>query len=221
MGSELSPSRIKRKLAILAIITLCFGCVPTHTVKPLPDFVNKAIQPGDKVIVTTKAGETGEFVVSEVTNDILIGENYRVALAAVVELKKVSWKRPPSPCGGDKSLGCSVPLLVSLTSDVHEHYGRHFYDACAQHDYCYRHGFLTYGFHRDACDAEFLENMHKMCPEPSRSKFGKFLDSVSTDVNSRKTCLSTADEFHAVVQHFGESKYQTDASTFCEYNGPP
>ena len=128
MGSELSPSRIKRKLAMLAIITLCFGCAPTHTVKPLPDFVNKAIQPGDKVIVTTKAGETIEFVVSKVTNEMLIGENYRVALADVVELKEVSWKRPPSPCGGDKSLGCSVPLLVSLTSDVHEHYGRHFYD---------------------------------------------------------------------------------------------
>ena len=209
------------KLAILAVITLCFGCAPTHNVKPLPDFVIKAIQPGDKVIVTTKTGETIQFVVSDVTNEMLIGENHRFALADVVALKKVAWKRPLSPCGGDKRLGCSVPLLVSLTSDVHEHYGRHFYDACAQHDYCYRHGFRTYGFGRDACDAEFLQNMRKTCPEPSRSKFRKFLDAVSTEIGSRKTCLSTADQFHAVVQRTGASKFQTDASSFCEYNGPP
>ena len=73
-----------RKLAMLAVITLCFGCVPTHNVKPLPDFVNTAIQPGDKVIVTTKAGETIEFIVSEVTNEMLIGENHRIALEDVV-----------------------------------------------------------------------------------------------------------------------------------------
>ena len=221
MDSELSTRRIARKLAMLAVITLCLGCVPTHTVKPLPDFVNTAIQPGDKVIVTTKAGETIEFVVSEVTNEMLIGQNHRVVLTDVVTLKKVAWQRPPSPCGGSKTLGCSVPLLVSLTSDVHGHYGRYFYDACAQHDYCYRHGFRTYGFDRGVCDAEFLQNMLKTCPEPSRSKFGRFLDAISSDVDSRKTCVSTAKEFHAVVERFGESKFQTDASTFCEYNGPP
>jgi hypothetical protein len=195
--------------------------VPTHTVKPLPDFVSKAIQPGDKVIVTTKAGETIEFVVNEVTNELLIGQNHRVAFTDIVTLKKVSWKRPPSPCGGDRTLGCSVPLLVSLSSEVHAHYGRHFYDACAQHDYCYRHGFRTYGFDRGACDAEFLQNMLNLCPEPSRSTFGKFLDVMNTEVNSRITCISTADEFHAVVQGFGESNFRTDTSTLCEYNGPP
>ena len=26
---------------------------------------------------------------------------------------------------------------------------------------------------------------------------------------------------HTVVRRFGESKFQTDASTYCEYNGPP
>ena len=210
-----------RKLAVLAVITLCIGCVPTHNVKPLPDFVNKAIQPGDKVIVTTNTGETIELVVSEVTNEMLIGENHRVALTDVVTLKKISWKRPPSPCGGDETLGCSVPLLVSFTSDVHQHYRRHFYDACAQHDYCYRHGFRTYGFDRNTCDAEFLQNMLKTCPEPSSSKFGRFLDVINIETGSRKTCLSTAEEFHTVVRRFGEKKYQTDASTICEYNGPP
>ncbi len=210
-----------RTLAILIVTTLCFGCVPTHNVKPLPDFVNTAIQPGDKVIVTTKDGETIEFVVSDVTDEMLIGENHRIALADVAALKKVSWKRPPSPCGGDESLGCSVPILVSLASDVHAHYDRHFYDACAQHDYCYRHGSRTYGFDRDACDAEFLENMRNTCPEPSRSKLGRILDAVNADVGSRTTCLSTAADFHTVVRRFGERKFHTDTGTYCEYNGPP
>ena len=221
MDSELSPRHMTRKLAMLAIITLGFGCVPTHNVKPLPDFVNEAIQPGDKVIVTTKDGETIEFVVTDVTNEMLIGEHRRVAITDIAVLKKVSWTRPPSPCGGDEKLGCSVPLLVSLSSDVHEHYGRYFYDACAQHDYCYRHGFRTYGLDRDACDAEFLQNMRKTCPEPSRSTFGRLLDVINTEVDSRTTCLATAGEFHEVVRTFGESKFRIDASTFCEYNGPP
>ena len=221
MDSKLKSDHIAHRLALLAVIILAFGCTPTHTVKPLPNFVNEAIKPGDKVIITTFAGETIEFVVSEVTNETLIGKNYRVELADIATLKKVSWKRPPSPCGGDQSLGCSVPLLVSLASDVHADYGRFFYDACAQHDYCYRHGHRTYGLDREACDAEFLQNMQNLCPEPSRSKFRRFLDSISTDTDSRKACLSTAEDFHAVVARFGEKKYQTNSSTYCEYNGPP
>ena len=208
-----------RRLAMLAVVTLCFGCAPTHNVKPLPEFVDMAIQPGDTVIVTTRTGETIEFVVSEVTNETLIGEDHRVAIADIDTLEKKSWKRPPSPCGGDKSLGCSVPLLVSLTSDVYQHYRDHFYDACAQHDYCYRHGFRTYGLDRAACDTEFLENMIKACPAPSRSWIGDIWGAIS--IESRHTCLATAEEFHTIVRRFGESDFQTDTSTVCEYNGPP
>ena len=130
-----------------------------------------------------------------------------------------SVKRPASPCGGGKSLGCSVPILVSLTSDVYEHYRRYFYDACAQHDYCYRHGYRTYGLDREACDAEFLDNMLKACPAPSRFGIGEILDALS--VESRNTCLATAAEFHAVVRRYGEDEFQHDTSTTCHYNGPP
>lgn len=207
-----------RNLAKIVVLASFFGCAPTHNVKPLPDFVNLAIQPGDKVTVTTKSGETTEFVVSEVTNEALIGEDYRVALEDIDALGKTSWKRPPSPCGGEKALGCSVPLPVSLSSDVYRHYSDHFYDACAQHDYCYRHGSRMYGLDRDDCDAEFLHNMRNTCPGPSPSAFGKIMDVMSKD--SRDTCLSTADEFYVVVRKFGESKFETDTSTLCEYNGP-
>ena len=209
---------MKRSLAIIAVLASILGCAPTHNVKPLPDFVNVAIQPGDKVTVTTKFGETTEFVVSEVTREALIGEDYRVALEDIDALSKTAWKRPASPCGGEKALGCSVPLPVSLSSKVYNHYSDHFYDACAQHDYCYRHGFRTYGLDRDTCDAEFLQDMRMACPAPSPTGFGKIMDVMSHE--SRDTCLSTADEFYVVVRKFGEEKFQTDTSTVCEYNGP-
>ena len=207
-----------RNLAKIAVLALCSACAPTHNVKPLPDFVNLAIQPGDKVTVTTKSGETAEFVVTEVTSEALIGTDYRVELTDIEALGKTSWKRPPSPCGGEKALGCSVPLPVSLSSEVYKHYSDYFYDACAQHDYCYRHGFRTYGLDRDACDAELLQNMRIACPAPSQSGFGKIMDVMSHE--SRDTCLAMADNFYVVVRQHGKDKFQTDTSTVCEYNGP-
>ena len=207
------------KLVILALLFLCVACAPTHNVKPLPDFVDKAIQPGDKVIVTKKTGETVEFVVTEVTKEMLVGEKQRVALVDIEALGKRSWKRPASPCGGSKSLGCSVPILVSLTSDVYEHYRDYFFDACAQHDYCYRHGFRTYGLDREACDTEFLDNMLKACPAPSRSGIGEIFDAMS--VESHDTCVATATQFHVFVRRYGEDEFQSGTSTTCHYNGPP
>ena len=213
------PPPVVRPVFMLAMGMLCLGCAPTHSVKPLPEFVDMAIEPGDKVIVTTKSSEVLELVVSEVTNSMLIGDDHRVALEDIDTLQKKSWSKPPSPCGGHEQLGCSVPLLVSLTSDTYAHYRRHFHDACTQHDYCYRHGFRTYGLDREACDTEFMENMRDACPEPRRSPLGIFMD--VTSVESGHTCLSTADEFYAVVRRYGKSEFHIDTSTVCEYNGPP
>ena len=218
-GSGPRPLAVVRPLAMLAVAIMCIGCAPTQSVRPLPEFVDEAIEPGDKVIITTRSGEVIEFVVRGVTNSMLIGDDHRVALEDIDTLQKRSWSRPPSPCGGDEQLGCSVPLLISLTSDVYAHYRRHFHDACTQHDYCYRHGFVTYGLDREACDNEFLENMRKSCPAPRGSPLGIFVDVSS--VHSSHTCLSTADEFYAVVRRYGESEFHSDTSTVCEYDGPP
>ena len=217
-GSGPRPSAAVLMLALLAAAITCIACAPTHTVRPLPEFVDEGIEPGDKVIVTTKSGDVIEFVVSEVTSSMLIGDDHRVALEDIDTLQKRSWSRPPSPCG-DEPVGCSVPLLVALTSDVYAHYRRHFHDACSQHDYCYRHGFRTYGLDRQACDTEFLENMRKACPAPRGSPLGIFIDVSS--VHSSHTCLSTADEFYAVVRRYGEDEFHSDTSTVCEYDGPP
>ncbi len=207
--------------AVLAIVVLCVACAPSYNVKPLPNFVDAAIQPGDSVEVTTFSGETYKFVVTEVTDKALHGEERRIPLVDIAELKKVAWKRPPSPCGGKQELGCSVPLLVSLASKEYAHYRTTFYDACAQHDYCYRHGARTYGLNREYCDAEFLRNMQMTCPTKSFSIFGTVVEILNDDVNSRPTCLAIADDFHMAARDFGEKHFQSGASSYCEYSGAP
>ena len=158
------------------------------------------------------SGETIEFVVTEVDETTLHGEDRQVALIEIAELKKVAWKRPPSPCGGELPLGCSVPLLVSLASDEYKHYRKEFYDACAQHDYCYRHGSRTYGLVREYCDAEFLQNMQNTCPNPSSSMFGKIFEVFDEGVDSRPVCLRVADDFHLAARDFGEKHFQSEWS---------
>jgi len=213
----------RRHTAVLLLVILAAGvaCVPTHVVKPLPNFVNAAIQPGDTVIVTTHSQETIKFVVTEVNEKALHGAEQQVELIDIAELRKVSRKRPPSPCGGEAALGCSVPLLVSLASKEHAHYREEFYSACEVHDYCYRHGSRTYGLDREFCDAEFLQNMQMTCPKSSDSTVGYVFEVLDGSVDSRSTCLSVAADFHLAAHDFGEKNFQTVSGSYCEYNGPP
>ena len=90
-----------------------------------------------------------------------------------------------------------------------------------QHDYCYRHGANTYGLNRDYCDQEFLQNMQNSCPAGSSSPFGKFFEIIDNNVDSRTTCLRIANDFHMAAQDFGEKHFQSETSTYCEYNGAP
>lgn len=207
----------------VAAILLCMSaCAPTHTIKPLPNFVNAGLEPGDKVTVTTHSGETHEFEIIEIRGDLLVGEKSQFALRDIASIKKHAWSRPESPCGGETPLGCSVPLLVGLVSEAHSHYKGKFYDACAQHDYCYRHGFASYGMNRDRCDSEFLLGMQNLCPDAAVSKFGKVLSVLDGSLDSRRSCLNVASDYHQAVRRYGEEKFQTaSSSSYCEYDGPP
>ena len=206
---------------LLAILSVGVACTTTHVVKPLPNFVEVAIQPGDTVIVTTHSRETIEFVVTEVTETALHGAERQIALIEIAELRKVARERPPSPCGDGEALGCSVPLLVSLASKEHAHYKEEFYSACEQHDYCYRHGSRTYGLDRDFCDAEFLQTMQMTCPRSTDSTIGTIFEVMNNSIDSRFTCLKVAADFHLAARDFGEKHFQTISGSYCEYNGPP
>lgn len=209
-------------LRLGAILLLLAACVPTtHTVKPLPNFVKVGLAVGDTVTITTNDGNTHEFQISDVRDDALVGAQAEYRLLDITSIKKHSWSRPESPCGGEKPLGCSVPLFIALASESHSHYEDKFYDACAQHDYCYRHGQTTYGADRPSCDAEFLVDMQNLCPNPAVGSLGKVLEVFDDSLDSRATCLSVADDYHAAVRRYGEKRFETTNSTYCEYNGPP
>lgn len=210
-----------KTIALLAIFAAVAACAPSHVVRPLPDFVDVAIQPGDTVIVTTHARETVELVVTEVTEKSIHSADREIELIDIAELRKVAWERPPSPCGGDEPLGCSVPLLVSVASEEHAHYREKFFAACAQHDYCYRHGYQTYGLQREYCDEEFLLNMQNSCPSSSDSTLGSILEALNDSVDSRTTCLLIASDFHVAARDFGGKYFQSNSSSYCEYDGPP
>lgn len=213
-------SPVYTRLAVATLLASLIACVPTHTVKPLPDFVSTGLGPGDRVTVTTTAGDVHEFEITEIRENKLIGHELQFELQALMSIKKHAWTRPESPCGGEKPLGCSVPLLVAIASEAHSHYEGKFYDACAQHDYCYRHGFTSYGKDRKACDDAFFEDMKALCPKAAVNKLGRVLQAVDGSLDSRQTCLSVAEDYYGAVRRYGEKKYLTKDSTLCAYDGP-
>ena len=78
------------RLTVLVVAAICVACAPMHTVKPLPNFVEAAIEPGDKVRITTVSGEEIEMIVTEVDEKTLHGEERSIALIEITELKKVA-----------------------------------------------------------------------------------------------------------------------------------
>lgn len=214
-------SRGLRTLAVAVSCILFAACAPQHTVKPLPNFVRVGLAPGDRVTVMTRSGETHEFVIAEIRGDRLVGEGVQLTLSDIVSIKKHAWERPKSPCGGDAPLGCSVPWIISLASEVHGHYKEKFYDACAQHDYCYRHGFASYGFDRESCDEAFLVDMQNLCPKPATGGVGKFFEMLDDSEDSRQACETVANDYYQAVRRYGEERFLTAQSTYCEYDGPP
>lgn len=193
---------------------LLFACVPLQTVRPIPDFVTMAISPGDEVELQTKAGEHVEFQVSHVDDKSISSPERRFLLDEISELYVRSRSRPEYPCGGEQAVGCSVPkgvlateiLVGAATKGVgswHSEYADTFYDACVQHDFCYRHGHKTYGHDKEHCDEEFYNNMRESCN--------------SIDV----ACKAAALEFSwAVREHAKDDAFHEETSTMCLYDGP-
>lgn len=205
-----------RTLVLLA--PLMVACTPTQPVRPLPDFVEAAVEPGDRVKLITNEGETVKFEVAEVRQDAVCSSERTFLYSDIEGLYKVSDERPNYPCGGEIVLGCSIPKKIKNVETIgeiasvatgsfgffswHTSFSETFYDACVQHDFCYRHGHETYGHDKDACDNEFLENMQAAC--------------LAIDI----PCRAAAREFHYAVKHHSKDYYQMETSTYCEYDGP-
>lgn len=218
--SKISNSYLRAPLLLLCLLGLA-ACTPMHTVRPLPEFVNLALEPGDEIEITLYDGSQLDLTVSAVDAEAIEGEGQRIELASIKDIRKRAWRAPPLPCGGEKPVGCSVPWFVQLASDTTSHYQTEFHDACVQHDFCYRHGARSYGHTRDDCDTEFLNNMLAACPLPARGFIAKTMDVFNDGPTTRRVCLDTAKNFHAAIRQFGEKYFLGDQSTYCEYDGPP
>lgn len=201
------------RFLILCSALLLFACVPLQTVRPIPDFVTLAIKPGDHVELQTVDGEHVEFQVSHVDAESISSPERRFLLTEIDELYVRSRNRPEYPCGGERELGCSIPggakiidILVGFGASGmfwHSEYEDKFYDACVQHDFCYRHGYKTYGHSKEHCDAEFYNSMRESCN--------------AVDV----ACQAAAKEFSwAVKEHAEEGAFQEETGTECLYDGP-
>ena len=137
-------------IAILSVAVAACSYAPLQDVRAKPEHIQAGVKPGDRVEIETKDGESVEFVVTAVSADAVEGGGVRVPIGDIQKIGVRSWKEPEHPCGAGQPVGCSIPEVVMVLSDQLLQQADKFHGACVTHDFCYRHGFATYGAERDA-----------------------------------------------------------------------
>jgi len=85
-GSEWSYQYI---VSMTVIFSFLLGSCASHTaVYPDPVNIQSVIKPGDTVIVMTKDNQETEFVVTEVTDEAIVGENQKVLFIDIAKLQE-------------------------------------------------------------------------------------------------------------------------------------
>ncbi len=195
----------------LAALTIgaCASVTPRHEILPKPAHIRAGVAAGDTVEVETRDGRSIKMVVTEVRAGELVSDSEVVPFTDIVTIAKRSWQPPEHPCGGGKPVGCSIPEVVLLLSEDYNRQADKFQPACRTHDFCYRHGFATYGEARNACDEQFYEDMQDACESMG-------LLSI-IDAKEFGICRAAALQTFEAVRRYGEPHYQTATSTYCEY----
>jgi hypothetical protein len=212
---------MKRSMRTALVISVLFALgacsyAPMQDVRTEPAFIDAGIAPGDQILVETADGEELQFEVRRMSGDVIFGVNgEEVAYEDIEKMQKRSWEEPEHPCGGGRPVGCSIPEVVTAISGFYEGYQKRFHQACVQHDFCYRHGFATYGRIRQECDDNFYSDMNNECGDTS------FFDALDSDNFRKKAeCKLAADQLYIAVEKYGSDAYQEAGSTVCEYEGP-
>lgn len=96
-------------------VSLLFASCTTHrSVEANNLNIQTHIQPGDKVRVITKDDKESEFVVTEVTDEAIVGENENLMFSNIAQLEEVS-----TPNGAKiilYTLGFTVLVALALVS---------------------------------------------------------------------------------------------------------
>lgn len=195
-------------LAAAVLMSAC-SIAPMREVLPYADHIRSAISEGDEVVVVTRDGDRSRFTADLLDAVAIHGGDRRIRYADIQRISVRSARPVRNPCDDGTPVGCSVPKALTLGSDRYGGYAARFEDACVVHDYCYRHGLVTYGESRSDCDRAFLQAMRAQCG-----------DSLSLDLESRADCLLAAQEFYLAVRERGEARFRGQAGTSCEYRGP-
>jgi hypothetical protein len=200
---------------LMLLPLLLSACTQWWQVRPYSEFVEAEIEPGDKLRIETHDGRRSKLVVVAVKDDRIIGEQQTILLDDIVSLEKHSEDAPANPCSPQLPLGCSVPQWATALHDSQSRYKEYFYPSCEQHDYCYRHGAMTYGMTQTTCDYEFLQDMQAQCHPDT------LVELILASGLNYAECNAVAMEFYQVVQKFGSSRFKSSNSSYCEYDGPP
>jgi len=211
----LALPKIGIRYTLLLFLISLSGCAQWWEVRPYPEFVQAEIVPGDTVRIETADGNNTKLVVVAVREDRIVGEHQTILLEDIARLEKQSKSAPANPCSPQVPLGCSVPQWAATLHESQARYRDYFYPSCEQHDYCYRHGALTYGMTQTTCDYEFLQDMQAQCNPDTLVEFV-----LASGLNYAE-CSAVAMEFYQVVQKYGSSRFRSSNSSYCEYDGPP
>ncbi len=201
--------RVLTALALVALSLTACGVTPRHEIPPKPAFIRAGVEPGDTVEIETKDGRELEVLVTEVRTSSIVGEHDTVDFRDIASIAKRSWTPPRHPCGGGEPLGCSIPEVVLVLSDDYKRQADKFAPACRSHDFCYRHGYATYGIERSSCDDDFYEDMQAACAS---------LGPLSVlDAKEFAICQAAAAQTAEAVRRYGEPHFRTATSSYCEY----
>ena len=202
------PPRFLFGMAVLLLQVSC-GYTPSHDIPAKPDYIIAGVKPGDTVVVTTKDGEELTVVVEEVRAAAIAGDGQVIQFHDIESIVLRSWTAPEHPCGAGEPVGCSIPEVVLLLSDEYKAQSQKFHPACITHDFCYRHGFATYGTDRQTCDENFYEDMKQQCATMGALSM--------LDVKEYTLCQTAARQTFEAVRRYGEDAYRARNSTYCEY----
>lgn len=201
-----------RKWMLVAIIAgglASCGYAPKHEIQPKPNYIHAGVKAGDTVEITTNDGTESKMEVMEVRATALVGRDRTVQFRDIQKLAVRSWHEPEHPCGGSEPVGCSIPEVVKILVVPYQDQADKFHPACVVHDFCYRHGFATYGTKRETCDQNFYEDMQLTCEKNG------LLSKI--DIEGYAACKTAALQTFEAVSRYGEPHYRTTTSTVCEY----
>jgi hypothetical protein len=187
--------------------------MPAHDIPVKREYIKAGIQVGDTIEVTTLDGEEHRFEVVDVQPHAIVGPDGAIAVTNIQSIEKHSWTEPGHPCGNNEPVGCSIPEVFLVISSTYGEQVEKYRPACVTHDFCYRHGFVTYGVARDQCDAEFLQDMKQACVG-----FGGL---GRLDAKEYGICQLAASQTYEAVRRKGEPHFRTTGGTYCEYRPDP